>query len=211
MTQNVNGETVYESKVGSVVTVAGRSRSKPLIGSFFWAGLGGIMLYGGSSMLLFELTGVIKKSTAPDWGFIGIAAGVLFMGYVMFSILIRRLRAIMDPRLYFRGGPGGISVCCPVGIKFTAFLLSYKVKQHDIAWTNIKTWYPFVMRHNGIPTESQIRFEGVDGRTFGIDTMFFKGSRESIVQSLKTAAAKEQSAGEQQENAGGNESDDQGE
>lgn len=187
----------YETEYGVMYDVALRSGIKPVFGGLFWGCIGGFMIWGGVSMLLSELG---KEGDAGiDPVFAGIALGVLLAGWIMFSILIRRVKAAADSSLYFRAGSGGVSVRCPAGIKLISILLSYRIKTMEFPWSDIRRWYPYLLTKGIIPVESKIVFEFMEGREFGVDTKFFKGTRTSISEAISRliGQAETYDAGEQ--------------
>ncbi len=185
---------VFESSIGPLTAVAEKSFFKPLFGGLFWGLLGGFLLYGAFYMFWFEIPTLIGNEQQPNIPLL-ILIGMLFIiGYLFFTVLIRRFKASRDKTLYFRAGTGGVSVCFPSGIKIFSLLLSYKTETKEIAWNDIKTWYPFRVNWHGIPMGSQIKFEGEDWG-FAVDTRYFKGKRRKITDALSAARKKEASSG----------------
>ena len=187
MAETDNGETVWESGVGPVITVAEKSRVKPLLSSVFWSLVGVGMIAGGLSMATFEAPDLWTPNVEPDWFILLLGVGFLLLGWMLATTFVRRLVAVRDERVYFRAGPGGVSVGVVGWPRLTRLMLSYGVKAYEFSWEQVKTWYPYLMRVNGIPTTSEIQFEGTEGWKIGVDTLYFAGSRESLAASIAEA------------------------
>jgi hypothetical protein len=176
-----------DSQVGPVVPVAETSRVKPIATGMLWAALGLLLLAGATLMLAFELPRLWRDGPDPEWQIVGIAVVFLLVSFPLLATLVRRIRVIYDPRLFFRAGPGGISVCYPRQVNFRALLLSYRIEQYDLPLDLISAWYPYLGRLNGIPVYSQIVFEGNSGWGLAVDTLFFTGTRKSIADNIASA------------------------
>jgi len=185
------GETVHESGVGPVVDVVTRSRAKPLIASLIWVIPGAILFGGGIWMVAYELNRSLSGEGSIEGAIAVIGAVIIVVGWVLWSTIIRRWRASADERVYLRAGPGGVSVGHVGFPRILRLLTSYRILTSEFAWDQVKTWYPHVIRVNGIPTESTIEFVGNDGWQVSVNTLYFSGGRESIAQAV--AAAMERS------------------
>lgn len=186
MTTSEACHDVLDSEVGPVVPVAARSRFKPLATALPYGGVGLILLGGAISMLTFELPRLWQEDVEPEWVIVGFAAAFLPLSFLLIATLLRRIRAVCDDRLYFRAGPGGVSVCFPTKIDFRAWLLAYRIEPYDLSLDQITKWYPFIVRYNGIPVSSQIVFEGEQWK-LAVSTLYFTGTWKSITASISAA------------------------
>jgi len=198
--------TVYESDVGPVIRIADVSRIKPFMSSIIWSAIGVALVGGGVSMVWFELARK-AKGEAGEEPVLYIGAACVLIGWLFASAIVRRFFGTLNQdRIFFYAGPLGVSVGYPASVKFTSLLLAYNYQSFDIAWEEVKTWYPYVMRVNGIPTESNIVFEGEDWKV-EVPTMFFKGSRDSITEKIAEAYQRTDLLGDD-EDEGSDEADD---
>lgn len=68
--------------------------------------------------------------------------------------------------------------------------LKYRFVVHEMGWKEIRTWYPYVMRVNGIPTDRSLVFEGVEGWKLSVPLLFFNGSQTQIAADLNRSISR---------------------
>jgi hypothetical protein len=143
-------------------------------------GTGGIVVY----MALFGHT----KDFSPAMALVGLLPAAL--GWSSLSTAVRRLRAVGERR-YFRAGPDGIAFRVPGGGTARTLWFGYEMIELHLTWKMIKSYYPYVMRVNGIPTQSEIRIEyhtaGGKGGVVCIPTVYFSGSRGDIAAAIRSS------------------------
>ena len=187
---------VYASDVGPVIAVGRVSLGKVFACSLLWAVPGVTLLAGGASILCFELPR-LGTATPVEWPVTGIGAGCILVGWLFTAILLRRIGAgIGSDGIYFRAGPKGVSVRFPAAVRWWPLLLRYHYRAYDIAWDRVRRWYPYVVRINGIPTTSEIVFEGTDGWEVRVPTVFFSGTRKGIAGRIGQAIERTDLAGD---------------
>lgn len=186
----------FRSSIGSVVDVATPSTGKLRALGFLW-----------SLIALFPLVIInyliVEVATSPDPILTGHrmhllgAALMPVIGWFALGSAIQRFHAASLEGRYFRSGPGGISVSLPDDNLKGTFLFSFRICTFDLAWDQIKTWYPYVESMNGIPTERSIVFETLNGEKTKIKTFHFAEKQKQIVESITLARATSLTVAEQ--------------
>lgn len=109
------------------------------------------------------------------------------LGWFANSNALHRFHAAATKERYFRAGPGGISVSLPDDGLSATFRLSFKTVSFDLAWDQIRTWYPYVQRMNAIPTERSIVFETPQQQKVKIKTYHFAEKQKEIAERIGRA------------------------
>jgi hypothetical protein len=162
------------------VDVAGASVFRPvfsgLIQTLFAVALlacGGVMLY----------IGLTEDQTV----LLGLGAPFTLVGLLFAAKAVRRFRAAGDKRIYLRAGPDGVVIGMPSSKISNMVRLGYRFVVHEMKWNEIRTWYPHVIRVNGIPTDRSLVFEGTEGWKLSVPLLFFGGSQRQITDDLQRA------------------------
>jgi hypothetical protein len=181
-------ENVHESSVGPLIDVTARSVPKAFFTSLLWGIWGGVMIFGGCWMAGEELIGALRAGRkVPEIVYLG--AGGIVVGWIIFSILVRKIAAALNSRVHLRAGPRGVSVCAPGGINFACLLACYRLVSREFTWDEVNRCYPAVVRTKGWTTQSDVVFEGKGDWEISITTMILSGSIRKIMDAL-TAASK---------------------
>jgi len=178
---------VFDSRVGPVVTVAPRSAVKTFFTGLFAMLFGGLMLFLGIFVIQDQVRILLNKDGKIE-DFI-LAVGIIFAiaGWILATTLVRSLRASADKRVYFRAGPGGVSVSYPGWGRLSRLFLSYKIRSYDFAWQDVERWHTYAIQKGFYTYGSSVIFVGKPGWTVSVPTRFFSGTRESIAQSADRA------------------------
>jgi hypothetical protein len=180
-----NQSSTYQSAVaGAVLQVASASKIKPILSGLLYLIGAGLLLPCGGIVAYISLT----ENKLP---MLCVAAPFILLGLIWTATAVRRFRAAGDKRIYLHAGPDGLIVGVPVTNKIkNAVRLSYRFVYHDMAWHEIRTWYPHVIRVNGFPTSSSLVFEGVQGWRLSVPLLYLAGSQKQIVDDLNLAIAR---------------------
>jgi hypothetical protein len=180
-------EKVYESSVGPVIDVTGRSVLKAFFNSLVWIVPGSVLIFGGCWMMIEELAGSLKAGgSIEDTVYIG--GGCVLVGWIMLSRMVRSVVAAASSKVYFRAGPRGVSICSPGGISFAKLMACYKLVTHEFTWDRVKRCYPAVVRTKGFTTQSDIVFEGKDDWEVRVTTLVLAGSIQDIAEAVSVAS-----------------------
>jgi len=177
----------FSSSVGNVVDVATPSTRRLRVLGFVWvlATLFALVLinYAIFDALTSDDPALSLTHPARLFG----AALMPFVGWFSLGSALHRFHAAATKERYFRAGPGGISVSLPDDSLSATFRFSFKTISFELAWDQIKTWYPFVQSMNGIPTERSIVIETLQGQKVKIKTFHFAEKQKEIAESIKRA------------------------
>jgi hypothetical protein len=184
---DVRSGAKFQSSVGSVVDVATPSKRRLRALGLVWA-LVTLFPFVIINYLVIEFltsSDSILRGGNP-MHLLG-AALMPLMGWFALGSAIQRFHAASLEGRYFRSGPGGISVSFPDDNLKGTFRFSFRLCTFDLAWDQIKTWYPYVQSMNGIPTERSIVFETLKGEKIKIKTYHFAEKQKQIMENLARA------------------------
>jgi hypothetical protein len=173
---------IYQSAVtGAVLQVAGASKIKPVLSG---------LLYLIGAVLLLPCGGIVAyiSLTEDKLPMLGVAIPFILLGLIWITTAVRRFRAAGDKRIYLRAGPDGLIVGMPVTntIKNIGRLV-YPFVFHEMTWQEIRTWYPYVIRFNGVATSSLLVFEGTQGWRLSVPLLYLSGSQKQIIDDINLA------------------------
>jgi hypothetical protein len=172
--------TCFSETAGQVVHVAGAAAGKLVFTGLIYTVVALLLLWCGLTMGYIGLT----EGKPP---LLGLAVPFTVIGALYAGTAVRRFRAVNDQRTYLRAGPAGVVIGMPL-LKFKNVLRSdYPFVVHEVTWDSIRTWFPYVMSVNGIPTERLLIFEGTAGWKISVPLLFFAGSQSRIVADLTRA------------------------
>jgi hypothetical protein len=173
----------FQSSVGCVVDVATPSKRKLRALGVLWVLIALLPLALINYLIIQFLTSPDPLITSKPLPFLGALLMPVLLWHSLGSA-VQRFRAAATDDRYLRSGPGGISVCLPNDNLRSTFLFSLATLEFDLPWDRIKTWYPFVQKTNGIPTERTIIFETLKGEKIKINTYHFAEKPDQIVANI---------------------------
>lgn len=177
----------FSSSVGNVVDVATPSTRKLRLLGSVWVLVTLLVLVLINYAIFDTLTSDDPLlSMSHPMSLLGVVL-IPAMGWFALGNALHRFQAAATKERYFRAGPGGISVSFPDDGLGATFRFSFKTITFDLAWDQIKTWYPFVQSMNGIPTERSIVFETLKGQKVKIKTFHFAEKQKEIAESINRA------------------------
>ena len=174
----------YSSPVaGVLIPIAGVSVIKMILSGVAY-GLGGLLILAfGASLASFGF----KRS---ELALAGLAVSFILVGAFFVMTAVRRCRAARDPRIFLRAGPDGVAIGIPSNKRANIIRWSYEFVVHEIIWNEIRTWYPYVMRVNGIPTETSLVFERTNGPRLTVPLLYLAGSQKRIANEINQAISR---------------------
>jgi hypothetical protein len=171
------------SSIGKPVDVATRGSMKASLIGLMWLLVGGVP----ATLVVVSLIAIVSKNSG-DVNQMGVmlplAGGFALAAWFTLATAFRRFRAAFEPGCYFRASPMGVSFRVPGSATLPSLLFSYRIKECEARWDEVRTWYPYVHTHNGIPTESAIVVDTVRGEKIKIHTMYFTESRQRIAENI---------------------------
>ena len=173
--------------IGNPVDVATRGSWKASLLGSMWLLVGSvpaIMVGAAISAIVWERSRDINQISGL---MAAIAAGCALAAWFTLATAVRRFRAAFEPDCYLRASPLGLSFRIPGSPTLPSLLFGYRIKEYQARWEEVKTWYPYVHTHNGIPTESAIVVDTVRGGRIKIHTMYFSESRQRIAENISQA------------------------
>lgn len=173
----------FHSSVGRVVDVATPSKRKLRALGVLWVVIALLPLAIINYLIIQFLTSADPMITNKPIPFLGALLMPMLAWYSLGSA-VQRFRAAATDDRYFRSGAGGISVCLPNDNLRSTFLFSLATLELDLPWDRIRTWYPFVQRMNGIPTQRAIIFETLKSEKIKINTYHFVEKSDQIVANI---------------------------
>lgn len=187
----------FQSSVGGVVNVATPSKPKLRALGLVWALVALFPLVIINYLVIEFVTSSESILRGGNPMHLLGAALMPLMGWFALGSAIQRFHAASLEGRYFRSGPGGISVSFPDDNLKGTFYFSFRLCTFDLAWDQIKTWYPYVQSMNGIPTERSIVFETLKGEKIKIKTYHFAEKQKQIMENLALARSMRLTAAEQ--------------
>ncbi len=178
-----NLPTYSSPLAGVLISIAGVSALKMILSGGAY-GLGGLLILAcGASFASFGF----KQS---ELALIGLAVSFMFVGALFVMTAVRRFRAASDSRIFLRAGPGGVAIGIPSNKRANVIRCGYEFVVHELLWNEIRTWYPYVMRVNGIPTETSLVFERTNGPKLTVSLLYFAGSQKRIANEINHAISR---------------------
>lgn len=180
--------TVFESPIGPVVAVADRS-IRCMLRTTAVCFLLGVGFVGAT--IAFVGMGRHRLATHQeiDWPIFVMAAVFAMCGWICWAIIFVRIRQMLDGRIRFRAGPGGIDLAQPGFPQWKRLFLSYPIHHFVLSWNEIAKWYPRVTYVNGVASSRYVVFETVRNTYVSADLDFFSGDENFIVNKISKAAA----------------------
>ena len=174
----------YSSPVaGVLIPIAGVSVIKMILSGVAY-GLGGLLLLSCGGVMTY--IGLTESNLALA----GLAVPFVLIGILFALTAVRRWRAAFDSRIFLRAGPDGAVIGMPSGKRANILRWNYEFVVHEIIWNEIRTWYPFVMRVNGIPTETSLVFERTNGPRLTVPLLYLAGSQKRIANEINQAISR---------------------
>jgi hypothetical protein len=179
-------QEVHDSRVGPVIDVAQPSMVKAIISGFLWTLFGFMLVACGVVVFIVSFEGEGERSS--EWYlFFGFGVLLLIFGWVLSTSIARSIAAASGGKLYFRAGPGGISVSYPGSPMISRLFLSYRIRSHDVPWKDIDHWYTYAIQKLFYTYANAVVFDHSSGAEVRVPTRFFQGSRVAIAKKIEAA------------------------
>jgi hypothetical protein len=184
---NPTQQKQFPSTVGNVIDVATPTAGKLRMLGVFWTV---IFIFPFVLINYLIFSALTSDNSILTSGRVVPILGSLLMpviGWFALGSAIQRFRSAGLKDKYFRAGPGGISVCVPDDSIGATFKFSFRTLKFDLAWDQIKTWYPYVESMNGIPTERSMVFANLRGEKVKIKNYHFAENQKELTACIDRA------------------------